>query len=67
MVKLAENPEFHRRTKHIAIKQFFICEKLAEGRFEVQQVPTEHQIADIMTKALPNTHTKILCNQMGLL
>jgi transposase InsO family protein len=30
-VRLAQNPEFHRRTKHISIKHFFIREKVTEG------------------------------------
>lgn len=66
-VRLAQNPEFHRRTKHIATKHFFIREKVTEGKIEIQQVSTEKQIADIMTKPLPCPRLKILCSEMGLL
>lgn len=66
-VRLAENPEFHRRTKHIAIKHFFVREKVSEGQLTVQQISTEKQIADIMTKALSKTRQQILCNFMGLI
>jgi hypothetical protein len=66
-VKLAQNPEFHRRTKHIAIKYFFIREKLPERKVGIQQVSTHDQVADIMTKPLARTRPQILCNQMGLL
>ena len=66
-VKLAQNPEFHRRTKHISIKHFFIREKLTEGKLKVQQISTEHQVADIMTKPLPKTRLKILSMKMGLI
>lgn len=55
-VRLAQNPEFHRRTKHIAIKHFFVREKVVEGHLQVKQIPTEEQIADIMTKPLPKVH-----------
>jgi hypothetical protein len=65
-VKLAENPEFHKRTKHIAIKHFFVREKVAEGKLGIQQVPTEKQVADIMTKPLPRVRLKILSSKMGL-
>ncbi|KAG5882488.1 hypothetical protein JTB14_008461 [Gonioctena quinquepunctata] len=34
-VRLAQNPEFHRRTKHISIKYFFIREKISEGKLGV--------------------------------
>lgn len=65
-VRLAQNPEFHRRTKHIAIKHFFIREKISEGKFDIQQISTEKQVADIMTKPLAKFRMKILCDQMGL-
>jgi hypothetical protein len=66
-VKLAQNLEFHRRTKHIAIKYFFIREKLPERKVGIQQVSTHDQVADIKTKPLARTRPQILCNQMGLL
>lgn len=65
-VRLAQNPEFHRRTKHIAIKHFFIREKVLAGKLGVQQISTEAQLADLMTKPLPRTRLKILCTQIGL-
>ena len=65
-VRLAQNPQFHRRTKHIAIKHFFIREKVIEGNLGIQQISTEKQLADIMTKPLPRTRLRILCDQMGL-
>lgn len=65
-VKLSQNPEFHRRTKHIDMKYFFIREKVLEGKLNVQQISTEDQVADIMTKALPKQRLLILRNQMGL-
>ena len=66
-VRLAKNLEFHRRTKHISIKHFFIREKVTEGKLKAQQISTEHQIADIMTKPLPKTRLKILSMKMGLM
>jgi hypothetical protein len=30
-VKLAQNPEFHRRTKHIRIRHFFVRELVTDG------------------------------------
>ncbi|KAG5872508.1 hypothetical protein JTB14_010483 [Gonioctena quinquepunctata] len=66
-VRLAQNPEFHRRTKHISIKYFFIREKISEEKLGVQQIPTEEQIADMMTKSLPRPRLQVLCNQIGLM
>lgn len=66
-VKLAQNPEFHRRTRHIAIKHFFIRKKVTEEELRIQQISTKKQVVDIMTKPLIRTGLKILCDQMGLL
>jgi hypothetical protein len=65
-VKLAQNPEFHCRTKQFS-SNTFIREKVTEGKLGVHQISTEHQVADIMTKPLPKTRLKILCVKMGLM
>lgn len=65
-VRLAQNPEYHRRTKHISIKHFFVREKVTERQLEVQQISTQDQLADLMTKPLQPTRLKMLCDQIGL-
>lgn len=52
-VYLSENPVHHRRTKHVELDIHFVRERVALGQFRVLQIPTQHQIADIMTKGLP--------------
>jgi len=52
-VYMTANPVHHRRTKHIEIDIHFVREKVALGQFRVLHVPSAHQFADIMTKALP--------------
>ena len=51
-VKLAQNPEFHRRTKHVDVKYFFVREKVIDRSIEISQISTKHQVADVMTKPL---------------
>ena len=51
-IALSANPVFHKRTKHIDIKYHFIRERIVSGDIEVIYVPTEHQLADLLTKAL---------------
>ena len=65
-VKLAHNPENHRRTKHIAVKHFFVREKVLDGEIKVEQVSTENQVADIMTKPMTKFRLLTLCKKMGL-
>jgi len=52
-VYMTANPVHHHRTKHIGIDIHFVREKVAMGQFRVLHVPSAHQFADIMTKALP--------------
>lgn len=52
-IKLAKNPEYHKRTKHIDIRFHFIREKVASQEINLEYVPSELQLADILTKALP--------------
>jgi len=65
-VRLAQNPENHRRTKHIAIRHFFIREKVMEGEINVQRVSTEEQLADIFTKPLHKPRLLSMCVGLGL-
>lgn len=49
---LANDPVFHARTKHIDIKHHFVRESISAGMFVLEHVPTEHMIADVLTKPL---------------
>ena len=49
-IKLAENPEFHKRTKHIDIQYHYIRDQVKQKRVDVQYVPTKLQLADFLTK-----------------
>jgi hypothetical protein len=47
------NHVHHRRMKRTEIDIYFVCEKVALGRFEFVMYLSSHQFADIMTKGLP--------------
>ena len=49
---LTINPVQHGRSKHINIDYHFVRERVAHGDLLVRYVPTQLQLADILTKAL---------------
>ncbi|KAG5877639.1 hypothetical protein JTB14_038317 [Gonioctena quinquepunctata] len=63
-IKLAENPEYHRSTKHI--RHFFVRELVLDSFIQVKKVSSEDQLADIMTKTLFKPRLQMLRNAMGL-
>lgn len=64
-IKLAENPIFHARTKHIEIHHHFVREKVLE--IILQKVGTNDQVADVQTKALPRVKFEKLCSNLGII
>lgn len=65
-IKLIKNPEMHRRTKHIDIKFHFIREKFNQNLFSIKSVPSEQQLADILTKPLPKERFSKLRSLIGI-
>ena len=49
-IKLAKNPVFHKRSKHIAIRFHFIREKVESGEMSLEFVRTHAMAADQLTK-----------------
>ena len=49
-IKLAKNPVFHKRSKHIAISFHFIREKVESEEFNLEFVRTLAMAADQLTK-----------------
>ena len=52
-IELVKNNKNHSRTKHIDVRHHFIRSHIENGNITIQYIPTENQIADILTKALP--------------
>ena len=51
-INLVNNPEFHRRTKHIGIKFHRVRQEKRSGTLTVDYVETENNIADCLTKGV---------------
>ncbi|EXB61745.1 Fructose-bisphosphate aldolase [Morus notabilis] len=66
-IAVAKNPVHHDRTKHVEIDRHFISEKIESRVISLRHVPSQHQAADILTKALhcPNFHE--LSSKLGMM
>ena len=48
------------RTKHIAVRFFFIKDRIDQGDIALEYLPTAHMLADILTKPLQGEHFRRL-------
>ena len=65
-ISIAKNPVHHDMTKHVEIDRHFITEKVTSETVKLNYVPTKHQTADILTKALPRPNFEDLTCKLGL-
>lgn len=52
VIALAKNPQFHARTKQIAIQNHFMKEQQTARTVKLQCIPTKNQVVDEPTKTL---------------
>jgi len=59
-IALAGNPIYHKRTKHIDIRYHYVRERVENGDVALVHVPSERQLADLLTKPLAKQRLAIL-------
>lgn len=65
-IQVSKNPEHHGRMKHLDLAHFWLRDEVAKGSIQIEYVPTQEQLADILTKPLPRPTVERLRSQMGL-
>ena len=63
---LAENPEFHRKTKHIDIQYHFIRQLVNEEKIILTYTASKSNLADAFTKGIPKDQFYYFINEVGL-
>jgi hypothetical protein len=65
-VKLSENPVSHDRSKHVEIKYHYIRDMVQRKAVLVQYLPTDEQIADVLTKPLAKSKFEYFRDKLGV-
>ena len=66
-IRLANNPEFHQRSKHVDIKYHYIRDIIMHGDIYIHWCHTSEQTTNIFTKSLDSKKFKIFQNNLGML
>ena len=63
---MANNPEYHARTKHIDIQWHFVRELATAGAVTLRHVSTAEMVADGLTKPLARVKFEQFVKAMGM-
>ena len=65
-IQLGKNPILHERTKHVELDYHFTRDKVMKGLIELMYTPSQEQLADLFTKALPSPQHNHLLSKLGI-
>ena len=65
-IKLAADPVYHERTKHIDVWVHFIRDHVRRGAAVLLFVPTAEAVADVLTRPGPRAKVRFCGDRMGL-
>ena len=65
-IYMIENPVFHDKSKHIEVRYHFIRDMVQKGAIKLKYVPTEEQVADVLTKPLDRVKFEYFRDKLGV-
>ena len=66
-IRICYNPVQHSKTKHIVLRYHFIKDHVENSNIEIHFVKSEDQLADIFTKALPESTFYHILQGLGMI
>lgn len=66
-IALSKNPEYHKRTKHVGIRYHRIRQEQDAKVVSIEYVPTDDNLADIFTKAVPSKTITHCLRQLNMI
>ena len=63
-IALMQQPVNNSRTRHIAVRHFWVRELVDTGQVVLRYVPTEHNVADYLTKPLQGERFRTFRSQL---
>jgi hypothetical protein len=65
-LKLTKNPEYHKRSKHIEVRHFYVRERYLNDDIGIEHVDGRKQLADLLTKPIERGQFQVLCREIGI-
>ena len=65
-INIANNAIQNDKTRHIEVDRYFIKEKIDGGLICTPYIPSQQQLADILTKGLRNPTFQTILSKLGL-
>ena len=65
-IKMKQNPVFHDKTKHIEVRYHYIKDMVQKVVVNLKYVPTEEQVADVLTKPLSHVKFEYFRDKIGV-
>ena len=63
---MIENLVFHDKLKHIEIEFHYIWDMVQKGSIQLQYVPTEEQVVNVLTKPLSHVKFEYFQDKIGV-
>lgn len=65
-ISFVNSERINRRSKHIETKECFVKQQCEQGLLKLEYCPTEHMVADVLTKPLGTTKQRKFSGMLGL-